>query len=73
MGLFWELNPGPLAPKASIIPLDQTASLFNVSYTDGTRTSNYFGLLSRPAIHGREQGGVRTHACAAQQILSLPP
>jgi hypothetical protein len=24
-GLFWELNPGPLAPKARIIPLDQTA------------------------------------------------
>ena len=25
-GLFWELNPGPLAPEARIIPLDQTAS-----------------------------------------------
>ena len=25
IGLFWELNPGPLAPKARIIPLDQTA------------------------------------------------
>ena len=24
-GLFWELNPGPLAPWARIIPLDQTA------------------------------------------------
>ena len=24
-GLFWELNPGPLAPKARIMPLDQTA------------------------------------------------
>ena len=25
-GLFWELNPGPLAPEARIMPLDQTAS-----------------------------------------------
>ena len=25
-GLLWELNPGPLAPKARIIPLDQAAS-----------------------------------------------
>ena len=25
-GLFWELNPGPLAPEARIIPLDQTAN-----------------------------------------------
>ena len=26
-GLFRELNPGPLTPKARIIPLDQTADL----------------------------------------------
>jgi hypothetical protein len=25
IGLFRELNPGPLAPEARIIPLDQTA------------------------------------------------
>ena len=25
-GLLWELNPGPLAPEARIIPLDQAAS-----------------------------------------------
>ena len=25
-GLFWELNPGSLAPEARIIPLDQTAN-----------------------------------------------
>ena len=25
-GLFWELNPGPLAPEVRIMPLDQTAS-----------------------------------------------
>ena len=24
-GLLWELNPGPLAPEARIIPLDQAA------------------------------------------------
>ena len=26
MGLFRELNPGPPAPEAGIIPLDQTAN-----------------------------------------------
>ena len=30
-GLFWELNPGPLAPEARIIPLDQTANVFPLS------------------------------------------
>ena len=25
-GLVWDLNPGPLAPKARIIPLDQRAA-----------------------------------------------
>ena len=25
-GLLWELNPGPLAPKARIVPLDQAAN-----------------------------------------------
>ena len=24
-GLLWELNPGPLAPEARIMPLDQAA------------------------------------------------
>ena len=26
-GLVWDLNPGPLAPKARIIPLDQQAAV----------------------------------------------
>ena len=29
-GLFWELNPGPLAPEARIIPLDQTANWYRI-------------------------------------------
>ena len=29
-GLFWELNPGPLAPEARIIPLDQTANVSGI-------------------------------------------
>ena len=39
-GLFRELNPGPLAPEARIIPLDQTAScLLHQHYvTRGTST-----------------------------------
>jgi hypothetical protein len=28
-GLFWELNPGPLAPEARIMPLDQTANVYS--------------------------------------------
>ena len=28
-GLFWELSPGPLAPEARIMPLDQTANNFS--------------------------------------------
>ena len=31
-GLFWELNPGPLAPEARIIPLDQTADANDSDY-----------------------------------------
>ena len=30
-GLSWELSPGPLAPEARIMPLDQTASGAHVS------------------------------------------
>ena len=30
-GLVRELNPGPLAPEARIIPLDQRALLFKMS------------------------------------------
>ena len=30
-GLVRDLNPGPLAPKARIIPLDQRAMVINVS------------------------------------------
>ena len=29
-GLFWELNPGPLAPEARIMPLDQTANCISL-------------------------------------------
>ena len=29
-GLFWELSPGPLAPEARIMPLDQTAVYFDL-------------------------------------------
>ena len=45
-GLFWELNPGPLAPEARIMPLDQTASGAHVS----SGTSNYCSPCCQP--HG---------------------
>ena len=31
-GLSWQLNPGPLAPKARIIPLDHWATNENVIF-----------------------------------------
>ena len=31
-GLLRELNPGPLAPEARIMPLDQAASDFSISH-----------------------------------------
>ncbi len=34
IGLVRDLNPGPLAPKARIIPLDQRATLDHVHYDE---------------------------------------
>ena len=31
-GLFWELNPGPLAPETRIIPLDQAAKVIGLTF-----------------------------------------
>ena len=45
-GLFWELNPGPLAPEARIMPLDQTANGAHVS----SGTCNYCSPCCQP--HG---------------------
>ena len=44
--LFWELNPGPLAPEARIMPLDQTANGAHVS----SGTCNYCSPCCQP--HG---------------------
>ena len=44
--LFWELSPGPLAPEARIMPLDQTASGAHVS----SGTCNYCSPCCQP--HG---------------------
>ena len=40
VGLVRELNPGPLAPEARIIPLDQQASMWGINNFDsgGIRT-----------------------------------
>ena len=50
-GLFWELNPGPLAPWARIIPLDQTASIHQ---------HNFEHWWIKTLIKKRE-GGARAH------------
>ena len=42
IGEFRESNPGPLAPKARIIPLDQT----DLETTLDTRTKRIFYLFS---------------------------
>ena len=35
IGLVRELNPGPLAPEARIIPLDQQACPFHIKHFEG--------------------------------------
>ena len=39
-GLFRELNPGPPAPEAGIMPLDQIASCFFFLYTSQTQKTS---------------------------------
>ena len=45
-GLFRELNPGPLAPKARIIPLDQTAVLLVEFKYSGCDVVALYGSIS---------------------------
>ena len=40
-GLFWELSPGPLAPEARIMPLDQTASVWPAKKSSPPQTAAY--------------------------------
>jgi hypothetical protein len=56
IGLLWELNPRPLAPKARIIPLDQTAvsTLFTVIFThynEKTRFSLFHNYKLAITVH----------------------
>ena len=44
-GLLRELNPGPLAPKARIIPLDQAAIDFNFFFDRSDAFVGSFGLI----------------------------
>jgi hypothetical protein len=57
-GLSRDLNPGPLAPKARIIPLDHWAS-------DGSDRINRYIKCARQESVGKKycgSGGIRTHA-----------
>ena len=51
-GLFWELNPGPLAPEARIMPLDQTAKgLLLTGTCDTGSIPGRGGILSRTNMY----------------------
>ena len=57
-GLFWELNPGPLAPEARIMPLDQTANR-----DEGQRHDNSIARENRKrAVLGIEPRTSRTQS-----------
>ena len=47
--------------------------LFNVIHLDGAHTNSYLYAVIHTGYSWSDQSGVRTHACVAQQILSLPP
>ena len=57
-GLFWELNPGPLAPKARIMPLDQTANEHYAALLEARAGTSKLGkflvsiLTQRQSTHG---------------------
>ena len=54
-GLFRELNPGPLAPEARIIPLDQTATRYVFSMTPSQwRTTASKCETRAPAMYPRQ-------------------
>ena len=50
-GLFWELNPGPVAPKARIIPLDQTAAWVRIAKHNVMLTVKLFMLIPLHPLH----------------------
>ena len=60
-GLFWELNPGPLAPEARIMPLDQTAMISCVAGHQRTNVlsavldDTFFAHLKNVFIRSGEQ------------------
>ena len=76
-GPLWELNPRPLAPKARIIPLDQTANtpLFNGSFThnnEKTRFSLFHNYNSR-LLQGISRFSLYTYFGSSLSLLLLMP
>ena len=45
-GLLWELNPGPLAPEARIIPLDQAANETKAFISKAQANVNKMGRIA---------------------------
>ena len=75
-GLLWELNPRPLAPKARIIPLDQTAvyTLFDMSFThnnEKTRFSLFHNYKSR-LLQGVSRFSLYTYFGSSLSLLLMP-
>ena len=77
IGLFRELNPGPLAPEARIMPLDQTAKWMLLSHDTKNqaitscswRANSWHCHSSR---HGPHRLVVRTSRCGRDNPGSIP-
>ena len=62
-GLLWELNPGPLAPEARIIPLDQAADGTSESTIESSMRSSATSRWEACSLQFRYQKNVH---CAVQ-------
>ena len=73
IGLLRELNPGPLAPEARIIPLDQAASdvtQLHMNHSPAAAVLINRWRTSSQDRHGMNPCGHRPHTCTLAQRLS---
>ena len=76
IGLFRELNPGPLAPEVRIMPLDQTAKWMSLNHSKSEATTDcglralFWHCLS--SRHGPHRLMVRTSRCGRGNPGSTP-
>ena len=71
-GLFRELNPGPLAPEARIIPLDQTANCPGRTTRSWPRSARCAAASRHPPNNDVTRGGTRTHNLLPRREAPYP-